>query len=68
MLFRKKKETDIYKSVNCTLAEKIPNFPKEHPIFNFNISTEGKICKGAVSIFEKKLYVFEEGYQVPLIY
>ena len=68
MIFKKKKETDVYKSVNLSLASKIPFFPKEHPIFNFNISETGKICKGASSIFEKKLYVLKENEEKPTVY
>ncbi len=68
MIFKKKKETDLYKSVNLSLASKIPFFPKEHPIFNFNISEGGRICKGASAVFEKKLYVLKEGEEKAVIY
>ncbi len=68
MIFKKKKETDFYKSVNLSLASKILFFPKEHPIFNFNIGEDGRICKGASAVFEKKLYVIKEGEEKAAIY
>ena len=61
MIFRKKKETDIYKTVNQALKDKLSSLPDEHPIFNFNISVEGDICKGSVALFQGVLYIYQEG-------
>lgn len=61
MGFKKKKDNDIYKSVNLSLTSMLPNTPKEIPIFNFNIDKDGAFCKGSASIHEGKLFVLKEG-------
>lgn len=68
MGFRKKKDNDIYKSATLALTSQISTLPKEHPVFNFNVDKDGSLCKGAVTIWEKKLYVFKEGNKSSDIY
>ncbi len=60
MKLRKKKEINIYEKVNTSLTSQIENLPPKHPIFNFNISPNGCLCRGAVCIFEGTLFVKEE--------
>ncbi len=68
MGLRKKKDNDIYKSINLSLSSKISGFSKDSPIMNFNIGKDGTICKGAVSVHEKKLYILSEKDTTPTIY
>ncbi len=60
MKLKKKKETNIYEKVNTSLTNEIENLPPKHPIFNYNISTDGFLCRGAACIFEDTLFIKEE--------
>ncbi len=68
MIFWKKKETDVYKSVNLSLASAITVLPKDNQTFNFNIGENGEICKGALTVSNGKLYLLKEGDKSPTIY
>jgi hypothetical protein len=59
-IFRKNKETDVYKKVNESILKAVPTLKNETPLFNFNLGEDGMITKGTVAIADGFLYTLQE--------